>query len=124
MSQMPRLVKSTCPYLGTITEDGLDMWGVLASTGAGWQPPERDVARLEAGGRLVLGLATCHDLNIIGGQMRETSYHCNTIDIVRVTPCRGDPLDERMFASTGWRLEQGGDTQVDTADQFSMPYVR
>ena len=72
MSQMPRLVKSTCPYLGTITEDGLDMWGVLASNGAGWQPPERDVARLEAGGRLVLGLATCHDLNIIGGQMRET----------------------------------------------------
>ena len=48
------------------------MWGVLASTGAGWQPPERDVARLKAGGRLVLGLATCHDLNIIGGQMRET----------------------------------------------------
>ena len=44
---------------------------------------------------------------------------------MRVTPCRGDPLDERMFASTGWRLEQGGDTgQVDTADQFSMPYVR
>jgi len=30
-----------------------------------------------------------------------------------------------MFASTGWRLEQGGGMgQVDTADQFSMPYIR
>ena len=39
--------------------------------------------------------------------------------------CRGDPLDEWMFASTGWRLEQGGGMgHLDTADQFSMPYVR
>ena len=100
-------VNCTCfDKTGTITEDGMDMWGVVPATrGRGWAAPERDVAQLPDNSDLLLGLATCHELNIIGGEMR------------------GDPLDEKMFSSTGWSLEMGGAGE-DQLDQLSMPYIR
>ena len=102
---------------GTITEDGMDMWGAVASlrgmtrlldetlTGLGWHPAERDVTQIAGDSLLVLGMATCHELNIIEGDMR------------------GDPLDEKMFSSTGWSMELKGEESAQL-DQLSMPYVR
>jgi len=110
-------VDCTCfDKTGTITEDGMDMWGVLAVqsglaslqgevVGVGWKEPEQDISALAHDSLLVLGMATCHELNIIGGEMR------------------GDPLDEKMFSSTGWKLEMEGEEQSQL-DQLSMPYMR
>ena len=38
-----------------------------------------------------VGMAVCHELNIIEGLIK------------------GDPLEEKIFEFTGWRLEQEGD---------------
>merc|ERR1712106_820292 len=94
----------------------MDMWGVLAVqsglaslqgevVGVGWKEPEQDISALAHDSLLVLGMATCHELNIIGGEMR------------------GDPLDEKMFSSTGWKLEMEGEEQSQM-DQLSMPYMK
>ena len=111
-------VDCTCfDKTGTITEDGMDMWGVVASyrgmsrllgeavSGLGWHPAEREVTQMAGDGLLVLGMATCHELNIIEGVMR------------------GDPLDEKMFSSTGWSMELDGEESAQL-DQLSVPYVR
>jgi len=111
-------VDCTCfDKTGTITEDGMDMWGVLpvqsglASLHADgkkmvtWQDAVQDISGLDKDSLLVVGMATCHELNIIGGQMR------------------GDPLDEKMFSATGWQLEMEGEEQSQM-DQLSMPYMK
>ena len=110
-------VDCTCfDKTGTITEDGMDMWGVIPmmrglssmvvdSVKTGWSGAEHDVTQLPGESVMLLGMATCHELNIIGGQMR------------------GDPLDEKMFSSTGWSLELEGEEQSQL-DQLSMPYIR
>ena len=111
-------VDCTCfDKTGTITEDGMDMWGVVstikgmstmlvdAAKTLGWHPPEHDVTKLPNDSLMLLGMATCHELNIIGGEMR------------------GDPLDEKMFSSTGWSMEVKGEESAQL-HQLSVPYVR
>merc|ERR1719410_1715807 len=95
----------------------MDMWGVVSSIKGmsrmmvntaktvGWHPPEHDVSNLSNDSLLLLGMATCHELNIIGGEMR------------------GDPLEEKMFSSTGWAMELEGEEQSQL-DQLSMPYIK
>ena len=102
---------------GTITEDGMDMWGVVPTIKGismmlvngdktvGWHHPEHDVRNLPHDCLLILGIATCHELNIIDGVMR------------------GDPLDEKMFSSTGWNLEFQGE-EHSQVDKLSMPYIK
>jgi cation-transporting P-type ATPase 13A2 len=90
---------------GTITEDGMDMWGVVP-TGLGLASATRDeplpvlaefgphlrhVQDLPAQSNMIVGMATCHELNRIEGVVM------------------GDPLDEKMFESTQWSLEQEED---------------
>ena len=87
---------------GTITEDGMDMWGVVP-TGLGlasatrddplpkvaeFGSPLRKVPDLPAQSNMMVGMAICHELNKIDGCVM------------------GDPLDEKMFESTQWSLEQ------------------
>ena len=111
-------VDCTCfDKTGTITEDGMDMWGVVpASRGldrldsaggeeADWCEALQDVRSLPEDSLMLLGMASCHELNIIGGQMR------------------GDPLEEKMFASTGWKMELEGE-ETSQLDQLSMPYIK
>jgi len=50
-------------------------------------------------------MATCHELNMVEGEVL------------------GDPLDDRMFAWTGWDLEVEGE-EVTQADRLQMPYMR
>merc|ERR1719341_2405014 len=93
------------------------MWGVLpvqrgmasfheeGVDDVGWKEPVQEISCLDSDSLLVVGMATCHELNIIGGEMR------------------GDPLDEKMFSSTGWQLEMEGEEQSQM-DQLSMPYMK
>jgi len=102
---------------GTITEDGMDMWGLVPTLAgqaaisdipdeeAVFTPAVKDIGSLPASGHLVVGMSICHDLNRIDGQIQ------------------GDPLDVKMFASTGWSLEHQGDEE-NQVDQYVMPFVR
>ena len=111
-------VDCTCfDKTGTITEDGMDLWGVVATIKGisrmlvdrtktvGWHLPVHNITNLPIDSLLQLGMATCHELNIIGGEMR------------------GDPLDEKMFSSTGWSLELEGEEQCQM-DQLFMPFIK
>ncbi|XP_038219122.1 probable cation-transporting ATPase 13A3 isoform X1 [Zerene cesonia] len=77
---------------GTLTEDGLDMWGVVAVSSA-TSPPllgraQRDPRQLNDLHELKMGMAACHSLTLLHGELA------------------GDPLDLKMFESTGWLLEE------------------
>lgn len=83
---------------GTLTEDGLDMWGVVPKSGANtFQIPMRHVQRLPYD-HFLFGMVTCHSITIMAGERK------------------GDPLDLKMFESTGWLLEEANvadDTKYD-----------
>ena len=83
---------------GTLTEDGLDMWGIVPATSKKFQAPIKDITRLPINETLI-GMVTCHGITIIDGQL-----------------C-GDPLDLKMFESTGWHLEE---PDVSDNTKFSM----
>ncbi|KAM4694337.1 putative cation-transporting ATPase 13A4 [Discoglossus pictus] len=72
---------------GTMTEDILDLWGVIACDGNCFQ----EVHYFSSGNTMpwspLLGaMASCHSLIILDGKMH------------------GDPLDLKMFEGTGWEL--------------------
>ena len=73
---------------GTLTEDGLEVWGVVSVKEEGQKKsmssPISDVSRLNYKDKLVSCLASCHSLTFINGQMI------------------GDPLDIKMFEATKW----------------------
>ncbi|XP_055595755.1 polyamine-transporting ATPase 13A3 [Uranotaenia lowii] len=74
---------------GTLTEDGLDMWGVLPKDPTNhFQIPLTQIGRLPITDHLLGGMLTCHSITFVNGEMR------------------GDPLDLKIFESTGWILEE------------------
>lgn len=83
---------------GTLTEDGLDMYGVVPKSATNsLQIPFSDIDRLPFD-HLLYGMVTCHSITIMNGEMK------------------GDPLDLKMFESTGWKLEEANvsdDTKYD-----------
>ncbi|XP_068983430.1 polyamine-transporting ATPase 13A3 isoform X1 [Bombus flavifrons] len=83
---------------GTLTEDGLDMWGVVNTIDKKFQPPIKDITSLPLND-LLIGMVTCHGITIIENQLV------------------GDPLDLKMFESTGWSLEE---PDVSDTSKFSM----
>lgn len=72
---------------GTLTEDGLDMWGIVPCTNGILGESERIIPKLNDH-PLFEGMLVCHSLTLIDGEL-----------------C-GDPLDVKMFESTGWILEE------------------
>lgn len=68
---------------GTLTEDGLDVWGVMEGGPAGFSElvPE---PRFLPHGHMLTGLACCHTVTLLRGQPL------------------GDPLELKMVESTGW----------------------
>ncbi|XP_043470600.1 polyamine-transporting ATPase 13A3-like isoform X1 [Leptopilina heterotoma] len=72
---------------GTLTEDGLDMWGVVPSVNNEFEEVEKNVPKL-MNHHIFQGMLVCHSLTLIEGEL-----------------C-GDPLDVKMFESTGWTLEE------------------
>ncbi|XP_034951787.1 probable cation-transporting ATPase 13A3 [Chelonus insularis] len=85
---------------GTLTEDGLDMWGVVPASEKKFQIPIKNVTTISAGD-LLFGMVTCHSITIIDGQLV------------------GDPLDLKMFESTGWNLEE---PDVSDNTKFSLMF--
>ncbi|KAL5492024.1 hypothetical protein EMCRGX_G017412 [Ephydatia muelleri] len=75
---------------GTLTEDSLDMASVICASGQRFHPPTPDPSSLLPC-PLLYGMTTCHSLTLINGQLL------------------GDPLDVKMFNSTGWTLEEPGE---------------
>ncbi|NWZ51892.1 AT132 ATPase, partial [Haliaeetus albicilla] len=74
------------PQTGTLTEEGLDVWGVVPLENNYFMPIVHEPRCLPAG-PLLYSLATCH-----------------TISLLRTQPI-GDPVDLKMVESTGWHLE-------------------
>ena len=62
---------------GTLTEDGLDMWGVVPSSNGRFEDSEKEVPRLK-NHPLFEGMLVCHSLTIIDNEL-----------------C-GDPLDVKV----------------------------
>ncbi|XP_020286943.1 probable cation-transporting ATPase 13A3 isoform X2 [Pseudomyrmex gracilis] len=83
---------------GTLTEDGLDMWGVVTVSDKKFQLPVKDITSLPLS-EVLIGMVTCHGITIIDNQLV------------------GDPLDLKMFESTGWTLEE---PDVSDTSKFSM----
>ncbi|KYM96005.1 putative cation-transporting ATPase 13A3 [Cyphomyrmex costatus] len=83
---------------GTLTEDGLDIWGVVSVSDGRFQLPVKDITSLPLS-EVLIGMATCHGLTIIDNQLK------------------GDPLDLKMFDSTGWTMEE---PNVSDTSKFSM----
>nr|XP_050858896.1 polyamine-transporting ATPase 13A3 isoform X2 [Vespula vulgaris] len=83
---------------GTLTEDGLDMWGVVPASDKKFQFPVKEIMNLPLSD-LLIGMVTCHGITIIDNQLV------------------GDPLDLKMFESTGWTLEE---PDVSDTSKFSM----
>ncbi|VEL08223.1 unnamed protein product [Protopolystoma xenopodis] len=69
---------------GTLTQDGLDLWGVIPSYDGIFTEAESDPSLLPKPSPLIEALATCHSLTRIQGQLA------------------GDPLDLKMFISINW----------------------
>jgi hypothetical protein len=69
---------------GTLTEQGLELMGVVPLAGGAFQAMQKQVAALPE--VIVELLATCHGLAVMGEQLV------------------GDPLDQKLFAATGWEL--------------------
>ncbi|VDM31789.1 unnamed protein product [Hydatigera taeniaeformis] len=72
---------------GTITEDGLDLWGVIPNGHGTFEKPVAQPSELPRG-PLLETMATCHSLTRIGGELS------------------GDPLDLKMFLSTSWEFTE------------------
>lgn len=68
---------------GTLTEEGLDVYGVLPSGSADTEVVQ-DISIFSERDPITQVLATCHSLTCIENQL-----------------C-GDPLDVSMFSATGW----------------------
>lgn len=62
---------------GTLTEDGLDMWGVVPSEYGHFKPPAKQLDTLKSG-NLLYAMVTCHSLTIIDDKIA------------------GDPLDLKV----------------------------
>ncbi|CAL4067513.1 unnamed protein product, partial [Meganyctiphanes norvegica] len=86
---------------GTLTEDGLDMRGVVPIGEAGDKRCLEEMvdAKTLPNGNFLYAMASCHSITIINLQLV------------------GDPLDLKMFESTGWVLDEPG---IDDTNKYDM----
>ncbi|KAG0712395.1 putative cation-transporting ATPase 13A3 [Chionoecetes opilio] len=93
---------------GTLTEDGLDMRGVVPvcqDTDQVALSPMTAAATLPHG-HLLFAMASCHSITVI--------------NLEKV----GDPLDLKMFESTGWTLDEPGLDDTNKYDMMMPSIVR
>uniref|UniRef100_A0A674I396 Cation-transporting ATPase n=1 Tax=Terrapene triunguis TaxID=2587831 RepID=A0A674I396_9SAUR len=80
---------------GTLTEDGLDLWGVIASEGNSFQKVHSFASgRSLPWGPMCGAMASCHSLIVLDGKIQ------------------GDPLDLKMFEATNWEMEDSCEDHV------------
>ena len=90
---------------GTLTEDGLDMWGIVPCANGALGESERSIPKLNDH-PLFEGMLVCHSLTLIDGEL-----------------C-GDPLDVKMFESTGWILDESDTVQSNKFDLVAPTIVK
>ncbi|XP_062363421.1 polyamine-transporting ATPase 13A2 isoform X5 [Cinclus cinclus] len=92
-----------CPQTGTLTQEGLDVWGVVPLEQQRFLPMVHKPRCLPSGA-LLYALATCHAVSPLRGQLI------------------GDPVDLKMLESTGWRLEmmEEEEGELPAFQQFEM----
>ncbi|XP_050298964.1 polyamine-transporting ATPase 13A3-like isoform X2 [Anthonomus grandis grandis] len=90
---------------GTLTHDGLTMNSVIYCQEAQFYEPITDIVHLDDNCKFVQGMATCHSLTRIGGQLN------------------GDPLDLNMFEFSRWKLEEPGDAENTRFDMLGPSVV-
>jgi cation-transporting ATPase 13A2 len=82
---------------GTLTEQGLELMGIVPMLNGAFTAMQRSLASMpESISEL---LATCHGLARMGEQLV------------------GDPLDQKLFAATGWQLHDDQQAAHDEADE-------
>lgn len=93
---------------GTLTEDDLNFTEVrpVNINGQHHDEPINNLNKLNTSDHLLSALATCHSLTLIDG---------NII---------GDPLDQKMFAATGWILEEPAVDDITKYDLLAPTVVR
>ena len=97
---------------GTLTEDGLDLHSVIGTAtnvdgDLDFLPPREDVSELDDSSALMTCLASCHSITLIDNELV------------------GDPLDVKMFESTGWEFEEPGPSKDENKfDQLMHAVVR
>ncbi|XP_045583317.1 polyamine-transporting ATPase 13A3 isoform X2 [Procambarus clarkii] len=94
---------------GTLTEDGLDMRGVVSVRQTPGKPAELSQITSPSTlplGHLLYAMSTCHSITII--------------NLKQV----GDPLDLKMFESTGWVLDEPGLDDTNKYDMMMPSVVR
>jgi len=69
---------------GTLTEDGLDFWGVIPVNSGSFESVVTDSPELPQRSPLLAAMAACHTLTMLNGILT------------------GDPLDIKMFEATKW----------------------
>ncbi|KAK2711282.1 polyamine-transporting ATPase 13A2-like [Artemia franciscana] len=90
---------------GTLTEGSIEMRGVIPARNGSFTRILKHPKRLKLEDPLLVALASCHSLTRIDGQLM------------------GDPLDLKMFQSTGWEFEEPG-LEEGRFDMFTPPIVR
>ncbi|XP_038131677.1 probable cation-transporting ATPase 13A3 isoform X2 [Cyprinodon tularosa] len=92
---------------GTLTEDGLDLWGIQRADNGSFVSAESGMAEERLmDTAFVACMATCHSLTKIEGELS------------------GDPLDLKMFAATGWILEESTEEETALHDPLIPTVVR
>jgi len=69
---------------GTLTVEGLDFCVLIPVVNGQLDPPVHDPTQLRQSDPIIVAMATCHSLTVIGGQLS------------------GDPLDISMFNAISW----------------------
>uniref|UniRef100_A0A8C3CNT9 Cation-transporting ATPase n=1 Tax=Cairina moschata TaxID=8855 RepID=A0A8C3CNT9_CAIMO len=92
------LIYTVCVFTyhqtGTLTEDGLDLWGVLPSEGSWFQKIHKFPSSTPLPWGPVCGvMASCHSLVVLDKKIQ------------------GDPLDLKMFEGTHWEIEESNMSQ-------------
>lgn len=80
------------------------MWGVVPVTTSTFLPCYKNVTSMPTDHLLMSAMVTCHSITSIDGKLS------------------GDPLDLKMFESTGWLLEEP-ETSEDNQFDLVMPVV-
>ncbi|CAM1327394.1 Uncharacterised protein g9500 [Pycnogonum litorale] len=84
---------------GTLTEEGLDVCGVVPASDRKLDDLQSDIQSIPVDGPLMACMAVCHSLTIIDQEVV------------------GDPLDVKMYESTGWEIEE---PDVDDSNKYEM----
>ncbi|KAJ3600011.1 hypothetical protein NHX12_033963 [Muraenolepis orangiensis] len=92
---------------GTLTEDGLDLWGIQRVENGSFQLSEQSAYKeCLVKSQFVACMATCHSLTKIEGQLS------------------GDPLDLKMLEAISWTLEESTEEETALHERIMPTVVR